>query len=75
MGTALAAGDVNGDTLDDVAVGASYHRTYFSGSGYQRDSGRVYLVFGVPSSTTLPAFTLSSGFTVVGNVYGCHHVC
>ncbi|HEX7928175.1 MAG TPA: hypothetical protein VF678_11325, partial [bacterium] len=66
MGTAIAAGDVNGDTHDDVAVGASYHRTYIPSSGYVRDSGRVYLVFGVPSSTTLPAYTLSSGFTVVG---------
>jgi hypothetical protein len=46
LGTALAAGDVDGDGIDDLVVGAPGDE----GSGSQPDSGRVWVI---PGSTPL----------------------
>ena len=51
--TAAAAGDVNGDGVSDVVIGA---RDYGSGSS---DEGRVYVYHGTGASTTLGAATLA----------------
>ncbi|MBI1821063.1 MAG: FG-GAP repeat protein [Nitrospirae bacterium] len=48
FGTALAAGDLNGDGYDDIIVGA-YHNS--AGGDF---AGRVYLYFGGPTLHTTP---------------------
>jgi hypothetical protein len=48
-GTALAAGDYNGDGFDDLAVGASGEDLHYSASGTQIvDTGWVHLYYGGP---------------------------
>ena len=53
--TATCAGDVNGDGLSDVLIGAPRQRTVSS------DEGSAFLYYGVPSGlVTLPAVTLDN---------------
>lgn len=50
------AGDVNGDGLDDVLVGA-----YNADNNAREDSGTVYVVFGKNDSTTVHLSTFDAG--------------
>jgi len=69
------AGDVNGDGLDDLIIGApgaSYGRSPFPGSvGYE--SGSAYVVFshgdGFPATIDLGALDGSNGFRLDGYAY------
>ena len=65
-GTSVSsAGDVNGDGIDDLIIGAPY------GSGSQPDAGQSYVVFGSNSgfSSSLDPTTLNgtNGFSIQGN--------
>jgi glycosylphosphatidylinositol phospholipase D len=74
-----AAGDVNGDGIDDLIVGAPSTTAYY----YSRDSGKSYVIFGRDTSQTgnfpavLPLGTLlpawggdgSEGFVLMGTIY------
>lgn len=60
-----AAGDVNGDGLDDLLIGALGH----DGFGY--DAGRAYILFGddsFPAAFELSALVGSNGFSINGGV-------
>jgi hypothetical protein len=70
-GSALAAaGDVNGDGLDDFLIGAE------SANPNGNDSGRAYLVFGTttgfPSPLTLSSLNGSNGVKFDGEAAGDH---
>ncbi|MHB8482722.1 MAG: FG-GAP-like repeat-containing protein [Nitrospiria bacterium] len=62
FGTAIAAGDLNGDGYDDIIVGA-----YHNGAGGDR-AGRVYIYFGGPALHTTPDMILT-GFAA-GEQFG-----
>ena len=64
--SARAAGDVNGDGLDDVIVGA-----YFADHNGRADSGSAYVVFGSASTATVDLASLGSrGFRIDGPAPG-----
>ncbi len=46
FGDSVAAGDVNGDRVDDLIVGATFTRRPASGENPQAQAGAVYAVFG-----------------------------
>ncbi len=66
-GSALAGGDINGDTYSDVIVGAG-----FADPNADVSAGQVVIVFGRPSGVSFPVeisandLTGSNGFTVNG---------
>jgi hypothetical protein len=60
-----AAGDVNGDGIDDIIIGAPY-----AGPGGKSNAGQAYVVFGsangFPAQMELSALNGSNGFTLNG---------
>ncbi len=64
-------GDINGDTYEDVAVGAPGMADVLSGSGSLLSVGAVFIYLG--SSTglaTVPAHTLQPSATIGGGLFG-----
>ncbi len=63
-----SAGDINGDGIDDLIIGAPYART--SGSYYYGSTGKSYVVFGSEGgfNSSLDLFSLdgSNGFVING---------
>ena len=62
-GRVSAAGDVNGDGVDDLIVGAS------SNDGGAEDAGAAYVIYGVksiPNEIDLTALKPREGFTITG---------
>jgi hypothetical protein len=55
LGPVSAAGDVNGDGLDDVVVGAPYNKL----AGW--NAGRAYVVFGKASTTSVELADVAAG--------------
>jgi hypothetical protein len=70
LGLALAAGDFNGDHMEDILVGADYA----GGQGYPRtQAGEAYIIFG--SSADLGTVDLASSaqdVTILGDDNGDH---
>ena len=62
-----AAGDINGDTIDDLIVGAPFNDAGASDS----DEGAAYVVYGVTGSTRgtldLSSLTTSEGYVIQGD--------
>jgi len=65
-GRSLDSGDLNGDGLGDIVIGAPYGY----GDGVLREAGRVYVLFGddgpFPPVVQLSDLDGSNGFTIVG---------
>lgn len=57
-GVAVAAGDINGDTADDVIVGAAS-----ADPGGRSEAGETYVVFGGPQATPKPTPTATPTVT------------
>ncbi|WP_019506185.1 FG-GAP repeat protein [Pleurocapsa sp. PCC 7319] len=67
-----SAGDVNGDSIDDIIIGAPYAGDYASGNYYEGDySGESYVVFGDANvgnsgSLELSELNANNGFVITG---------
>ena len=62
-GRAVAAGDINGDTIDDLIIGANYADT----AGGE-DAGETYVIYGGPSlPSTIDLDFASADLTVYGD--------
>jgi len=57
FGLGISSGDVNGDSYDDLVVGA--YGTYVSPAGI--GAGRVYIYFGGPNFDTIPDVIINGG--------------
>ncbi len=69
IGTSLATGDINGDGIDDLIIGAGS-----AGTGNANGPGHVYVIFG-KDTTYSEAFSLSNldgtnGFIITGETNG-----
>jgi hypothetical protein len=66
-GSVSSAGDVNGDGIDDVIIGASNATFVGSGSDVRSKAGAAYVVFGQPSQTRVDLASLGTkGFRIDG---------
>jgi len=66
ISASITVGDVNGDGLLDVVIGAPYAERL---SSYAPARGRVYVIFGQESGVGLPAFSLPEGAQLgIGNI-------
>ena len=65
FGYGMSCGDVNGDGYDDLAVGAPNY--FISGGG-----GKVFIYFGGPDLDSIPDFSMTSGYSNFGDVFGNH---
>jgi hypothetical protein len=61
-GASVGGGDVNGDGLGDVIIGAP------DGDIGGQDAGQVYVVFGRPEPESMELDAIDGGFTIFGNV-------
>jgi hypothetical protein len=67
LGYALAAGDVNGDDVDDLIVGAPGAGGLDDPDGQRTDAGEIYVVFGSPTlSGTVDIAQNEHDFTILG---------
>jgi hypothetical protein len=64
LGFVVASGDVNGDRIDDILIGARFARGPDAG---RINAGEVYVIFGSPDlSGTVDTALDEQGFTVLG---------
>ena len=72
LGNAISAGDINGDGVDDLVVGASYAGDAITNFGftYSNNKGEVYVIFGRQNSFaadfSLQSLNGSNGFRLRG---------
>jgi hypothetical protein len=57
MGKSFAIGDVNGDGIPDIAIGASYSNYYSSTLYSFVYNGQVFVIFGLAPGATFPSYT------------------
>lgn len=77
FGSGVAAGDINGDTIDDLIVGATYAdgpgtaSCTLGGTGDRCLAGETYVIYGSPAlPATIDLAATSADVTVFGEVAG-----